>query len=284
MKFSEEKIKKLVWDNLKCNVDQIVDSSKGEDQVVKIVNTDKGKFVVKFPKDKEMVNRQIFANNKLEGEIPIAKIMYHTEDCILETFLPGKELSRVKLNKDESSKIFLQLGEILAKVHQVNLKGVGFIENQQGKYNSMKEFIDEYWLKDRLKDLLKYKTVTKKEMLLIEEYLCKHEYLQKTEEFCLLHFDYIDSNIKVDKGNVSGIFDFADIISGPREFDFSRLYIAYHGDMFDLILKGYSQKLDINKIRYYSALTLMRLLPYLEDLDLKQYKKGLKLMWDIVGK
>lgn len=285
MKPSKVNVKTLIETKLKCNVSKIKDSSKGEDQIVKIVDTDNGKFVVKFPKDKHMIHRQVFANDKLKGKIPLAEIVYYDDECIIEAFILGNELDDICLKDGDAKKVFFQLGEILSEIHQINIEGCGFIEDQHGKYNSMKEFIDNYWLKGRLEDLLKYKTVTKKEMYLIEEYLIKNEYLQKSEECCLLHFDYVGSNIKVNKGDVSGIIDFADIISGPKEFDFSRLYIAHHQDgLFDFILKGYSQKLDMNKIRYYSALTLMRLLPYFEDADPEQYKRGLKLLWEIVSK
>lgn len=279
IKYLDAQISRLIQNKLNERVLKIKDSSKGEDQIVRIIETNKRKLVVKIAKN-TFIQRQIFAHQKLKDNVPLAKILFEYKNMIIEEFIPGKDMASYN---HLPKQVFYSLGKIIKRIHSINLKGFGFINDGSGQYKSFRLFFKKYFREEKFNNLVKYKIVNKKELIIIKQYVSKNRSYLTNPKSKLLHFDFNADNIKINKNRISGLLDFADIVSGPPSMDFMRLYIRYHGPEFDEIIRGYGE-IDIEEIRYYSVLMLVRLLPYFEHKEPLQFKRYKQLFWDIILK
>ena len=117
-------IKEIFKTNLNEEVIDLIDSSKGCDQIVKIVNTaNNNKFVLKIPReDKDKIHKERNACLLCEEKnIPVPKIIYYDTNCLIQSFIPGKDLE-ADSRSDREEILYKKIGQYLNKMHTIKLK------------------------------------------------------------------------------------------------------------------------------------------------------------------
>jgi len=129
-----KKIKELFEGKLQMNVKSVVDSSHGVDHTVKIVETDKGKYVLKKPggKKSELNNAVLASKMLIPLKIPVPEVIYHSDNILVESFIEGIPIKDAKLSKLHKLKTFEQFGKYTKKVHSIKMSGFGTILNGRG--------------------------------------------------------------------------------------------------------------------------------------------------------
>jgi len=278
-----QNIPKIFLKNLNETIVHIKDSTKGLDHEVKIIQTKNSKYVIKFPrKNPELIDREFIACSKLKGIIPVPNILFKNKKYIIETYIPGKNFSEVKLTLKERKKIYKELGTILRKIHSVHMKGYGFVKsNGKGMYPTLKKQV----FHNRRKYLLRLKKIiSEKEYKNVLKFLKENDHYANSKESVMLHYDYENWNIKIYKKRISGIIDFGDLFAGPKSYDLTRPFISHYFDgMFKYFLEGYG-KIDLFEIKYYVVISLLWMIEYHKDKNNKKHlKEGLQILKDITN-
>lgn len=282
--FMGEKIPEIFMKEFKEEIVEIIEVSKGVDQTVKIVRTRNSVYVMKVPnKHLEIIQRECIACEKLRGLVLVPEIVARTNQYIIEKFIVGEDLDEVLLKENTRKKIYKELGQLLRKIHSVPMKGYGFIGmDGNGEYFTLKERV----YCNRKEDLNYFdeeKLLTQDEMKRLKNYLDRTDFYADSKESVLLHFDFEDWNIRINKDEVVGILDFGDLSAGPKAYDLARPFISHYLDgMFEYFIEGYG-KIDMNEVKYYAVVSLLWIIPYhCGKGDKKNVEKGLKILREIV--
>jgi aminoglycoside phosphotransferase (APT) family kinase protein len=253
----KKKIIKLFEKSLNKTVIKISDRSNGIDQIVKIIETKNNIYVMKFPEDKVLIFREIFACEKLNGIIPVPKIIFRSEDFLIQEYITGESLDKINLSINDFKKVYFQIGVYLKKIHQIKSKGFGFLDLKGvAKYTSIREATDQL-LEDGFRYLLEKNILANEEIKKVKLYFKLNDFYLNNNDSVLLHFDYTDSHIKVKNGKVKGIIDFGDLSSGPNSYDLGRSYIQYYGtEKFIYFMEGYGD-FDLKEIEFYASVILI---------------------------
>ncbi|MBI9053279.1 MAG: aminoglycoside phosphotransferase family protein [Bacteroidales bacterium] len=278
---NEDKTVRLFEDSLNETIIKIVDKSKGAEQLVKIIETTKGKYILKMPREKVQVFREIFACENLKN-LPVPKIFYKHKDFVVEEYMEGIDLDEVKLSPKQEKEIYCQMGNILSNIHKTRTEGFGFIGlNGKGEYLSLKEKIYKEF-QESLNFFKKGNFLSLEEIEKAKEYFNKNESFLDSTESVLLHFDYEDWNIRINDGRVAGIIDFGDLSAGPKAYDLARPFISYYGSRkFDYFMEGYG-KANMEEVKYYAFLSLLWMVIYHYLLGDTNFKEKLKILRSII--
>jgi len=277
-------INKLFKEKLGLEVKRVKDTSKGCDQEVKIVTTNKGKFALKIPKEEKdkVVKEQLACTLAKEVGIPCPEVEYTDSDLIIQTALPGKDLGDSKLTKKQYEEIYFQIGQYARALHTIKRHGYGAIqETGRGQSKTERKYVEGYLLPN----IKKMKVIWGKEIgKKIDSYYRRTNKYLDTDSPVLRHADIFDDNIMVNKGEISGFIDFADIAAGSPMEDLSTMYIPHHKTYkFKKLLEGYGPH-DIEKIKFYAFLRLTWMLAWEgRGPDTKQGKKLIKVYKEIIG-
>ncbi len=271
--------KKILEKLLSEKIIKINDTSKGIDQKVKIIETTTKKYIVKIPKEKIMNYRENFACTKLKNKIPIPKIVYYSENILIENYIDGTEFNKTKLTSEEKTLIYFKLGQYLKKINKIKTEGFGFITKKgKGEFKTLRQSVYPK-LQSNLHKIKKGNILSNKDLEKINIFFQQNDfYLNSTESF-LLHFDYEDYNIKIKNNRITGILDFGDLSSGPKAFDLARMYIKlYKSKMLESFLKGYG-KINQKEIIFFSVVTTINFIAYfIKKRDIQKIKKYLKIL------
>jgi hypothetical protein len=125
MRIKNSKIREICIKNFGEKPLKIIDSSKGYDQIVKIVQTTSRKLVFKCAKrEPEILKNQIFASEKWSAaKIPVPSILYYEDGILVESFIEGIPFNELKASKKIKERIYLDLGRLMKKMHSVKTKG-----------------------------------------------------------------------------------------------------------------------------------------------------------------
>ena len=91
----------------------------------------------------------LFVEKKLtEHDIPHAKIFYYNRDSaefpngyLIEECLPGTTADRLALSKKQTIELFKKLGSLVSMIHQIKLKGYGYIGGGVADWAKFSEFM-----------------------------------------------------------------------------------------------------------------------------------------------
>ena len=287
MALTENNILSIFQNKLSEKVISITDCSNGVEQTVKIVETAKKKYVIKYPLkgNESMIFNESFACRKLNGNIFVPKIIFEGNNYLIESFIGGQTLNKIKHLK-ETKKIYISLGKMIRKIHNIQMQGFGELQiNGKGKHLKFADHI-QFFLKEEIPLLKKTKLFNKKEIDSLLEYIKVNLNFINQNESVLLHCDLIDSNILVENSKISGIIDFGDAGCGLRSYDLAKIYIENDGNAnFSNIMKGYGENIvNIKEIEYFSIFHLIYMIPYYYSINEKEkYTKLLKLLNKIVN-
>jgi aminoglycoside phosphotransferase (APT) family kinase protein len=265
---------RLFKDTLESKVLNIIDRSKGEDYEVKIVITDKGKYVLKVPhKEKNKILKEVVATHlcKKKG-VPVPQVLYYNNNFLIEENIEGKDLDGVKTSKKIFSKIYYDMGKILRKMHSIKGKGFGSVQGTtlNGEYSSQKQYIESFIYKE-IEKLERTKYYDSKYILKIKQHYEKEAHLLNTKESVLLHSDMWNDNIMIKDNKILGIIDFGDLCVGPPMQEFAVIYAGnYNTYKFDKILEGYG-KHDMRQIEFYGFCWMIWLLA--SKIERKKFNK-----------
>jgi len=278
------KIIELFENSLKETVTKIDDKSKGADQIVKIIETALEKYIIKFPKKKIVNFREIYACEKLEGKVPVPKIVFKTEDFLIEEYLDGGDLDELKLSDSGTKKVYFQLGGFLKEIHKVKTKGFGFIGfDGNGEFKNLRKRAYQGF-EENFRYFKEEKLLTLTEIEKAKKYFENNGFYLNSNESVLLHFDYEDWNIRVKNNIIIGILDFGDLSAGPRAYDLARPFISYYGTKkFDYFIRGYGE-IDLKEVEFYAAVRLVWMIAHHHYIkNKKDVEKKLKIFRKLIN-
>jgi len=206
----------------------------GEVNEVYDVKTEKGSFIVRISHgDEDRFTPEKWAIDKArEVGVPAPEVLLidEVEDqkkkvrVAVESKLPGKSLGDSQLPQDETRKIVVEAGEILAKIHSITPKKFGRLhEGGIGGHESWESYmlrLRQQQVKGLLKSAQKAgisKDQIDKALQILGDHI--EQYQGVTPH--LLHGDYGPKHILVEDGQVSGILDFENATSGDPIYDFA---------------------------------------------------------------
>ncbi len=252
---NKKEIRDIFQNRLGASIISITDSSKGVDQKVDIVETSKGKFVLKIPlREENKISKQELGINKSSSKkIPVPKIILLDKKFLVESYLEGEDLDDVVFDRKDFEQIYFELGEILRKIHTIKGENFGDVVSNKliGNFSTQKKAI-ESWFKNDLQKLVKLDYFSKEELSRIFEKYENNKHYLNTKKSVMLHSDFADYNIRINNRKIEGIMDFADLSVGPPMQDFARMYIDHSEDYkFEKLLEGY-RNYDLEEIKFYA--------------------------------
>ena len=224
MRITSSLLQKIVRFDLKTELLSSKDLTKGWDHRVFLLNTKKGKFVIRLPrKDLNKIRVQAWACRQLAKKgVPVPHPIVEKPDYLIETYIAGKNAK--KLIPSQRKRYHVQLAKCLKKMHSVKMTGFGvlnsfFIGNSRSWYDCMAEILADLDVCVHDKKL----TAGEAEVIRNEASSCI-PYFKNYMTPVLLHGDLYRDNTMIFKGNLSGIIDAADAFSGDPLYDFGVIY------------------------------------------------------------
>ena len=206
--------------------------------------------------------------------IPKEYVIYKkAEGKPVSSYIKGQRISKKEVAK------FLptmeQVGFNMSKIHQVKMKGYGYLHEKRNNFYGMQETLQGALLPSaELPQLVRKKILTKRFVEKISKQLIWGSINFKGESV-LLHMDLNPNNVLVDsKMNITAIVDMENAIVGDPVMEFARLERSYYDcpEIFEAVKRGYKNenifKGDFNKkLKIYS-------IKYNSDLFSFYYKRG----------
>jgi len=259
-------IHKIYLKKLNQKIKSIKNVSKGDENKIFIVKTDKGTSVIRIPKKglppfagKHQALREYWASKAWSKlGIPVPKIIILDEsrkfanfDYAIETYIPGKDLVEVKLSSKQSKAIMRQLGSYLKKMHAVRTKKYGLLVSEKiGEHRKWAEVVKPE-INGALEDLREKKILPIGVIQQMRRYFKEREDVLDFNNPRLLHNDLNRENVLVQNRKISGIIDFGDAFSGDPMYDVARAYQGLYGlPNLDEFLGGYG-KINKRRFNYY---------------------------------
>ncbi len=291
---------KIYFKKLNQKVKNIVNVTHGHENFVFIVKTNKQVSIIRIPKENEnsvfggvyQIWREKWVSELLsELNLPVPKIITIDDrrkianfDYVIETFEPGIELNKLKLEEKEYKDIMQQIGVYLKKIHQIKTKKYGLlVKKRVGEFSEWSSVINNEINKiiNNLRDL---NLLDKRMLLQIIDFFKQRREVLIFNKPCLLHNDINPSNILVRNNNISAIIDFGDAFSGDFIYDVARTYQGLYGlPNLNAFLKAYGQ-IDEMKFNYYFLFHLVSVLVYFKEINnYKQIKNYIKVIKKIIN-
>lgn len=225
------------------DIDSVPESYSSK--VCSLVLENNEKVILKIPYNKDKLIKEYKMLELLEGKLPTARILDFWEGndeisgAILLSYIDGEPVTD-KINE----KTAFQMGELLAKLHNVNID-----KNRLGDaYNLIYTEKDEWWkiirqwfenCVDECKDFLD-KDLLDKCIKLFDYY---YKTLPDPDYPSIAHMDYRPGNILIKDSNITAVVDFENARIGSADIDFSKMKI-YVWDLYPEtkkeFLQGYS--------------------------------------------
>jgi len=282
----EERIHEIIKQELNAKVLEVKRINEGYSHYMYDVKMDTTPYemIIRFSNNKRKdvnLGKEEFVINLLkENDIPVPKIYaIKKEGCegyILLEKVKGERLDIIwgSLSDENKKQVTEKIGELLARIHKIELKEFGMIEeggeirsDEAFKFRKVgEELLFSPFLRQRLMDffedvsrLLSYKTISpeffSKFILYLTKNLEKIEYKGKP---VLNHGDFIPGHIFVEKkGNeyeIVGLIDFEFALAYAPEYDFLKLHRAgffENPELKKALEEGYGREVDGNAVEIH---------------------------------
>lgn len=197
-------------------------------------------------------------NRKSKVKIPVPEVLVldttkTTLPCNYSIMnkIKGEDLDDLwpHISQAEKRRICFQLGKVLAKLHNIEMREFGGLLKGTDRYKDWYSFVTQVF-KYYMKQHRKYGIIPKKLLKQIDERFKKDDALFKVDtKPVVLHGDCQRENIKVFNGRISGIFDFEWSIAGHNEFDFKGLMSPTKKNQIlqEEVIKGYQSVKKLSK-------------------------------------
>jgi len=241
-----------------------------------------GDVIIKsFPEDyKERMKKEIDILRILERhKIPSPKLLLIDYDkmMIVESFLKGKTLLDIMLQKDTSDSMMKMVGRELKKIH--NIKDSELWQDTKQIITNKDEWLFSVIRRNELNlnDIKNQKIVNILPIERIKKYLEEFVVeLKKSEIFlCPIHGDFNPANILIENSHITGILDFENhrIAHNLNELGIIYYWFKFYSKehFFQILLDGYSKNINKKIIEGYYLMQIIGALSFLikNELDKK---------------
>ena len=266
MKFTNNKIKKIVWEKLSLKVKTISRNTRGWEMDVWIIETDKQKIVLKHPMDNRKIRNNHAIAYKLLAKkgIIVPQILYIDNQILIETFLDGTYLEQIDFSKVPRYELYFKIGEVFKKIHSIKTTNFGMITDEPlvGEFSTQLEYLQS-GLSDDLPNLEKTPFYSRKDIEQVLQYFESHKSVVKNSSSVLLHADYCGSNFVYTPDGEIGMIDFAELSVGNPMFDITKVYTEHIGDgAFQACIDGYGA-IQLEQVKLFALCWLIWLIPAL---------------------
>lgn len=241
-----EKVIKRVIEIMKLrvrDVDTVPESYSSK--VCSLVLQNNKKVILKIPYSKDKLIKEYKTLQLLEGRLPTPRILDYWEGnhevpgALLLSYIEGKPITY-----DITDKIAYQMGELLAKLHDISIERDKFGDAYELIYTERDQWwqLIREWFEDCVEDC---KYILNMELLdkCIKLFDFYYENLPKPDYLSIVHMDYRPGNILIKDSNITGLLDFETARIGSADVDFSKMKL-FVWDLYpntrDEFLSGYS--------------------------------------------
>lgn len=256
---TDEQIKDIISSKLNLKVAKIKQAKGGLINDVFFVETEKGEAVFRIspggaPWRPGFEGERWALKQCSKIDIPVPEILAfgvvqtklpHPCQYLLVERIAGKPLKELlHLKREEIKSYYKEAGYLLAKIHTIKTKGFGPLKSGgKGSFKSWEEFLLRH-INTRLLNYLLENRVINEELKnrIFDVFNSEKAYL-KLKSPVLLHGDFSNAHIFIDKAKISGIIDFEDCVSGDPLYDLAspELYCEIAGSPSSIpyFLEGY---------------------------------------------
>lgn len=232
-----------VKDFIKINHDNTISST-----VYKITSYDKNDYILKFNYNKKKFIKESYFLEILQNLYPVPRIFQilqennYSKEAILMENLPGS----IGNTYTFSSYLSYKMGELLAKLHNINIKKLPkYLPNLTPNYDISlkieKDFLESI---NECKNVLPVEILNKTENYYKKHKLPSNSYSKK----CILHGDFRPENLIIHNNKITGVIDFEGSNFVCNDLDFLRLHLLTwkNNDKFKKeFLEGYKNILNL---------------------------------------
>lgn len=195
---------------------------------------------------------------------------------MIESYVPGIDMSDVELTPSQLQRVIFELGDVMRKLHSIRLKKFGYMSEEHdgvAQYDSWYQLFEPEFMNNvQLCHRSGFITHSVSEQL-NDIWNDMKSYLQSFRDPCFVHSDLCSNNIRLtfaDELNVnsenlavcerevhiSGIIDFADLMSGDGLYDIGRFLSHMGGDwsVVQTLEQSYGSfdQSQVDAIRFYA--------------------------------
>ena len=220
----QDKIKKY-YDIFELNVkrlDTVTESNSSDVYILTLVGGKK--VVLKIPFNSLKLEREKKALELLHGKVSVPEVIkYYNGDNLIPGALLLSYMNGIPLTRNVTEELAYQMGVMLAKIHDVQLKKYGEIETE-GERDNPSIYLDNLKKMYNRNQEFCERAMDSRKLSICDEIF--HYYFSKFPipgNPCLLHSDYRMGNILVKGSEVVGVIDFEVANAGAAGEDFSIL-------------------------------------------------------------
>ncbi|NHK30907.1 MAG: aminoglycoside phosphotransferase family protein [Asgard group archaeon] len=289
MIFTPNKIKEIIWEKLSLKMESLSEDTNGVDQYVWIIETNKQKIVLKYPKNNNKIRntRETIACKLLaKKDVIVPQILYMDDQILIETFLDGTLVNQVDFSKVPRYELFFKAGEVLKKIHNIKTINFGLVTDVSlvGEFSTQLDYL-QAGSSDALSSLEETPFYSRKDVKQVIEYFESHKTVVDNSPSVLLHSDYCDSNLVYTPEGEIGVIDFADLSTGNPMMDVTKVYIDHIGDSaFQASIDGYGV-IQLEQVKLFALGWLTWLIPVLwKRNDSNERVKRLRQVYESIWK
>lgn len=296
-RYKREEMKLLINNILGANCEVLpIGNHELKRHLVYMVNTDADKYVFKYYYRENACNNEIYTLKLLEDtDLPVAKLIDHgmigdSNEWILLSFIKGVPFSKHFRSIDEESRksIFIEMGEILSKIHQIPVEEVLFA-GEANYRDALEKSLNGY-----VSDIKKMKKDVPIVQIALKYLNESMEIFETAVDGCYCHRDYDGRNVLIlrnEEGwSISGVLDFEKSMYWDRSYDFTFMFINHfyeHPEYTKYFVEGYTKNMElpsnINELlKFYMVYDCIKALSWCKDLSPEYFEKCLKIIQDIL--
>ncbi|MDP3882215.1 MAG: aminoglycoside phosphotransferase family protein [Nanoarchaeota archaeon] len=231
----------------------------------------KGEQILTIPRHERVKSYElrVAASRLLESHgIPVAEIIGHSPqttdapEYLIVRKVAGEHINFESIGKAERKKIHISAGEILARIHEINIEGYGRLDGKlKGQSPSWTKFADEFF-EESLRRVSAVPNLREKYGKILQgEYEQGRNILASNTDQSLLHADFHPRNLLFDNGKVVAVLDLDIVTSGDTAWDTGHYCHTFNVDRSSGIRafrEGYGNPINQEAERLYSLMIWTR--------------------------
>lgn len=163
--------------------------------------------------------------------------------------ITGEPLERGKINywklkTNELKKIIIQAGEILSKIHSIQVNNFGYLDDEGwGQFNTFQEMMSEHKGQEEVYlNIAKKANFDRKIIKNIFEILNNPPVEFQTIHPVLIHNDFGPKHFMINKNKIIGIIDWGEATGSTPIQDFAKWSFWYENLPIEWLMEGYENK------------------------------------------
>lgn len=232
------------------NVQRVLE---GSENLVLRADSPEGEVFIRINQDQTIFPIEIAAYALFASHgIPVPRVLGYSERSMIEgysmmvlTKAVGEPLGKSSLGRDQLRKLYSKAGEVLRKIHEIQVPGFGRLSYVGGVLSGTSSSWGSYWAsRDDLN--ANFRFILQQGLMGDEEYqrvLEIFEEMKQTsiERASLLHRDFSSDHIFTDEREITGVIDLGDIMAGDSRYDIATSLVFLKGDQRKAFEEGYGE-------------------------------------------